>query len=1085
MVNTYPDRLVRCAKCERLFAKQGLQQHLLQSPNCQNNVAPPQLLAPATPHLEGEIREAIIKGLPAFDKINTEDLLTSRITTKMALSTNQGILSSARPVLNTIESILRASLFTGDSTTAERTVKCFVALLVSLSAVPTSKAELEDDISVKFHSKGSTDRTAKAAIAKFRCGLGYEHFQQLLTLAQKARKTNSDKPRDETNIQAMITAISQGDLSKGLRIASSNGLADANNDTVNNIQDNYYPDPDEKESACFAGLCAQARSKLGKEEAADPLAVPFDVEDVVDALKSIHSDTAPDASGLHPGHLKLICDLGYSSLLFLICKFSFLGKLPKPIHLLLCGGTVIPLVKDPDAGTVRPIVVTYLIPKIIDTCIIRKTLPKHAPLTNPHQFGIGVKNSTEKVSNLIRAAIYKNPDHVIAQLDFKNAYGTINRSAVLRALMKINDSSLIRAFLNRYDHQINLHMNMADKTRRRITVRTGLLQGDTLAPFFFSLAIHPTLQRINHSLARDCSFFGAYLDDVIPVGPAPTIKALMVSLPGELAKDNLGIELKTEKSSVYSPLGQIKVDASWPACKFIKAEEGTKILGVPFGAPAWIKNCVMKEVADLAPIFLHVTKLPLQHALHLLRSCLVQKFNFILRHVPPDLTRQAATHLSDLTWTTLKTLLNIPQNPSVPMNLDRARQIAELPLRFGGLGLTNPTRTCFSAFLAGISDTFSENMDSHKELTQWMYDNILNAPFNANSPLSNFMDTRYFWTNVRTSFARVAVHLQTVEKFPNHKHINQDEKNTMYPTEAAHLHAAMSHLQNRLTILEHSIRLHNITKDLDVNKQAALVSASSQAAPAFLQAIPSSPALFLPSSKLEVAIRDRLFLSPFNDPIPNCCHPGCTARRIDHEDADDIARELRRDPHATGECARHAAVVRQIDLMLKAVNIPTSLEPIVQVSPQLRGDIAENVTAHNGVTTIYDVSIIDPTGKHIVNKAAKEEGAAATHARNRKIAKYNPVVTKHGMRFFPLIFESSGHIDKSVFDLIEALERRAQLIPDSVPEHTTWAAPNFRQYWLQRISIALQIGTADMSTRSLERRYRSIWGREAALAPWG
>jgi hypothetical protein len=320
-----------------------------------------------------------------------------------------------------------------------------------------------------------------------------------------------------------------------------------------------------------------------------------------------------------------------------------------------------------------------------------------------------------------------------------------------------------------------------------------------------------------------------------------------------------------------------------------------------------------------------------------------------------------------------------------------------------------------------------------------------------------------------------------VEQFPDHRRIHVDERDKMYPTTGAHLKVASGHLQNRLTLLELSIHRYELVQRMDVSQQAALLSASSKGSSAFLQAIPSSANLFIPSRKLEVAIRDRLCLSPFNDEIPNCCHPGCTARRIDHEDADDTARDLRRDPHSTGACARHAAVIKQLTLCFRAVNIPTTLEPIIQENPLRRGDIAEQVTSRDGRTTVYDITVVDPTARHIRERAAKEAGAAAKHAHQLKNNKYLEKARRLGLRFFPLVLESSGHMDKSFLDLLEILERRAQLIPDAVPEFTTWAAPNFRQYWLQRISIALQCGTANMSLRSFERRQRAIWNREEAL----
>ena len=64
------------------------------------------------------------------------------------------------------------------------------------------------------------------------------------------------------------------------------------------------------------------------------------------------------------------------------------------------------------------------------------------------------------------------------------------------------------------------------------------------------------------------------------------------------------------------------------------------------------------------------------------------------------------------------------------------------------------------------------------------------------------------------------------------------------------------------------------------------------------------------------------------------------------------------------------------------------------------------------------------------------------------------------------------HIDQSVFDLIEQI---SLFLPDnsvSIPEFTTWAAPTFKQYWLQRITIALRGGSAVMALRNWNARLR-------------
>jgi len=149
-------------------------------------------------------------------------------------------------------------------------------------------------------------------------------------------------------------------------------------------------------------------------------------------------------------------------------------------------------------------------------------------------------------------------------------------------------------------------------------------------------------------------------------------------------------------------------------------------------------------------------------------------------------------------------------------------------------------------------------------------------------------------------------------------------------------------------------------------------------------------------------------------------------------------------------------------------------EPIIRKSPQLRGDLAEHDTHERGFSTIYDVSVTDPTKADTLQNAARKAGTAAQSIKKIKTDKYLQACKDIGAHFYPLIFETSGFIDKSVFDLITTISRNFVNEKEHIPEFTTWAAPSFKHYWLQRISIALRDGSADMSLRNWKARQQSF-----------
>jgi hypothetical protein len=91
--------------------------------------------------------------------------------------------------------------------------------------------------------------------------------------------------------------------------------------------------------------------------------------------------------------------------------------------------------------------------------------------------------------------------------------------------------------------------------------------------------------------------------------------------------------------------------------------------------------------------------------------------------------------------------------------------------------------------------------------------------------------------------------------------------------------------------------------------------------------------------------------------------------------------------------------------------------------------------------------------------AAKTQGHTAFKAASEKETKYKSDCTARDMNFVALPAEAQGLLHPSFHGLIRRLEKRC-VGSEGIPELTTWSAQSFRQYWLQRISIALQTSNA-------------------------
>ena len=102
-------------------------------------------------------------------------------------------------------------------------------------------------------------------------------------------------------------------------------------------------------------------------------------------------------------------------------------------------------------------------------------------------------------------------DWVVAKLDFRNAFNTLNRCNMLDSVQSLIPELYHICLLAYQDPSI---LFSGTKT---ILSCEGVQQGDPLGPFLFSIAIQPLLTDIKSDLR-----FG-YLDDVTLGGPSNTV----------------------------------------------------------------------------------------------------------------------------------------------------------------------------------------------------------------------------------------------------------------------------------------------------------------------------------------------------------------------------------------------------------------------------------------------------------------------------------------------------------------------------------------------------------------------------------
>jgi hypothetical protein len=134
--------------------------------------------------------------------------------------------------------------------------------------------------------------------------------------------------------------------------------------------------------------------------------------------------------------------------------------------------------------------------------------------------------------------------------------------------------------------------------------------------------------------------------------------------------------------------------------------DSADLLGSAVGAtPHHIETCIQKSLLkinnELIDRITH-TSMPAQHAMLLLRNCLLPRLNFVLRTVTPTAITEITRLFDTSLITACKTILQLHQSRMTP------QQHIQLTLRCGqgGFGLTPTSITRFFAYLSSLANAF-------------------------------------------------------------------------------------------------------------------------------------------------------------------------------------------------------------------------------------------------------------------------------------------------------------------------------------------------------------------------------------------
>ena len=229
---------------------------------------------------------------------------------------------------------------------------------------------------------------------------------------------------------------------------------------------------------------------------------------MISTLRSFKKSSSAGVSGIRPGHILSLLDIQGSNRLVHTLR-SLTSKLanfevPQCLSPLLCGARLIALRKP--NGDPRPIACGDVFRRLTSKLVLLRALPLVSPKLLPVQLGISVPSGTEMIFHQVCSQLNTTLDEQnLLLLDLKNAFNSIDRSSIMKAITKYCPL-LLRWFA--WSYGVPSRLNFGEFT---IMSKQGVQQGDPLGSLLFAIAIHDSIMAV-HSL-HGVVWSGWFADD--------------------------------------------------------------------------------------------------------------------------------------------------------------------------------------------------------------------------------------------------------------------------------------------------------------------------------------------------------------------------------------------------------------------------------------------------------------------------------------------------------------------------------------------------------------------------------------------
>jgi hypothetical protein len=384
----------------------------------------------------------------------------------------------------------------------------------------------------------------------------------------------------------------------------------------------------------------------------------------------------------------------------------------------LSASTLVALSK-PEGG-LRPISIGEVLARVAcrASCVqLRAPLDAYF---RPNQFGVMAQGGADQVLHTITAHLAQNPSHALVSLDAKNAFNSVSRDVMLKALLAAPPAirALYPMVAQFYLHDAELAVYDKDgKQAVKLKSKSGTRQGDPLGPLLFALAIHPVLTRVQAKMRGRGVYILAYLDDIYILGPPDAAADAARLMRTELGKINL--RLNEDKCEAWSPSGQYGqlVVADAEGFKLSPRPGGIKVLGVYIGERA--SERMLERLKDASKPKSLARKLDSlvefakagfsSYALTLYLCCAAPTPNYTLRVSRPDDTEATAAEADEMLISAFGSITNVDAEELAAGS--RPRTHLRVPQAEGGVGLASMVtraKTAYLASWAAVASTIAE-----------------------------------------------------------------------------------------------------------------------------------------------------------------------------------------------------------------------------------------------------------------------------------------------------------------------------------------------------------------------------------------